>query len=1257
MKKLLKTLAVVFVLLIVVVALLPTIAGGWIQSRTESALADGMDADVSIGDFSFGWMSGLEMKDLEIDGRKADAPDITVKSISAKPGLGALLGGDLVIEDARVDGVTVRSRAAAAKPSAPSRPKTDAPAPGPKKPAGSKKAAEPIELPVGLDVALVVTDLTVIREDAGWAAPLALRKIERIQAHVKSGEAMTFSVVDKDLKLDGRVSLFDGKAIRPTDAIEATAHLVAKATELSRYREAAAPWYEIAGGRLEADKQFVWKDGALKLNGTLGLTGLRLSDAARGVTHEFKAISVKSDLTTNPELEGQGTFGLAARGGSSTGIEGIDGPLAIGDIDLEASLEPGRKLHVAKAKVQGDLLRLDAGGDLSFGGDIPRGDFWLTLDSALEKLARFAAGREDLRGAMRSEIRITTAEDGKVSLRGGTTVANLHADAFTPGAQGIDEKELVLRHDLDLDEKTIDLQDVRLTAGFARAKLTGRMTLPENGGGPAGTLQIDADADLDRVMALLGDAIPATLRGQVKLVGSYASREGGADFDGTVSTAGMSVKTEALGEAPFDVGRLQARAKGTWAEGERKVTVNELAVDGDLAKIDGRLAQTLPEDGDGRLDLALKGRVDLDRLAAPFLDARPSSALARSNVDVSLSKVGELVTLERADLAAGGTTVTSKGTMRLGEGSDAGATIDYTVKGELSDLGPYLATLEKPLTARGQVDCSGRIGTGAMRVFTTKGSARGLDLSGPMMSDRRVTTGPATFDLATRGGGDTPIAVEKMVAKVQGFRQSAPQAATMEGDLDLGGSLGSDGAFAFTLKGTKMRVQPATADRALALAKPLDASAKGKREEASGRYDIDELKLSADGIEASGKGTWIPGERFDTDLVADLDGASFARSWLALWFEDVEGTGKGRVELMAKLPMGDAEKRAQSQGRLLAKLDSIRVDGFTLTDLDAQGALVDGLGELKKGDAKLNGGPAKVTGTVDLRPEAPLYSFAVDAQKVKVVKKMQPTIARVIPIFAGVGAQVESELNVKLALTGQGADSDAVKRTLTGDGTFSAAAGSVTGGPILTGIMTMLGAPGRYDFDALQTAIKVKDGAVLQEGLTIAGNVLDMKLSGKTFFDGKIDYALGVRTKPGKTKEWDKFAPLLSSDGFLPLGIGGTIDSPSPRLPDPAKLVEGAARNALEGAIKGAIKGDGKNPLGGILGGDGKNPLGGILGGDGKKEEDPKKEDSKPVNPLEGLLGGKKDGDKPVNPLEGLLGGKKKKTEEKPKTEGGSGGR
>ena len=115
MKKLIKFTGIALLLVVVAIALLPTLAGGMIKDKVQDQIASSMDADVEIKDFSFGWLSGLDASGIKIDGKAADAADIEVGRLEAKPELLALLGGEIKIDEIRADKVVIRKRGAAPK--------------------------------------------------------------------------------------------------------------------------------------------------------------------------------------------------------------------------------------------------------------------------------------------------------------------------------------------------------------------------------------------------------------------------------------------------------------------------------------------------------------------------------------------------------------------------------------------------------------------------------------------------------------------------------------------------------------------------------------------------------------------------------------------------------------------------------------------------------------------------------------------------------------------------------------------------------------------------------------------------------------------------------------------------------------------------------------------------------------------------------------------------------------------------------------
>jgi hypothetical protein len=73
---------------------------------------------------------------------------------------------------------------------------------------------------------------------------------------------------------------------------------------------------------------------------------------------------------------------------------------------------------------------------------------------------------------------------------------------------------------------------------------------------------------------------------------------------------------------------------------------------------------------------------------------------------------------------------------------------------------------------------------------------------------------------------------------------------------------------------------------------------------------------------------------------------------------------------------------------------------------------------------------------------------------------------------------------------------------------------------------------------------------------------------------------LGIRLTGESNEKWQRYASLVSSDGFLPLSMKGTVTNPGVPLPDPGKLIQGAAENLIKkglGELFGGRKKEEKN--------------------------------------------------------------------------------
>ncbi|MEE9393201.1 MAG: AsmA-like C-terminal region-containing protein [Planctomycetota bacterium] len=1241
MKKFIKYTLIALLLLVVVIALLPTIAGGFIRDKVTDQLSASMDAHVEVKDFSFGWLSGLDAKGIVIDGRAADAPDIKIGRLEAKPNLMALLGGEIKIEELRAEKVVVRQRGSAPKTKKSSPTKGDGSGRG-KSSAKEEAAGEASELPK-LAINAVVKDLTIIYDDPAYANPIRVESIQEIRVKVKTGEPVTFTIQDPAISIEGEAKLFDGRKLRTGDEVDISARIKSDNGDLGRFKDALAPWLEMAGGRFTMDELITREGGQWKIVGTFNASNLAFADKFKSGRHRIQSVTLNSDFALDTDSNPSGTLNFELKDAEAKGMEGFDEPVVVSVARLDGVIHPDQKLEVKSATIKGDLVDMDAEGVIDYSGKFFKGNFDLTLRAALDRLAKLSQEPRDLSGDLETKVKLTTAADGRVTLRGETTVMNLRAAPFKEGMPPLSEDRVLLKHDLTMLDDTITLEDIRLDASFAKARATGSLKLGEEDSASTGQININADANLDDIMALVGDLMPGSASGRVRLVGTLNGRPEGLGFDTTLTGNRVDLTHEALGDGPFSLGKIDFRAKGTMNRDDDVLDINSLILNSGVCRLQGSMNQRLGDDEDSSLRLALAGTADLVQLSRPFLDeAMKPSALSQSRVDFAIEQTSNKLVVRKADLQTARTKAQLQGTLVTNEDDTSVGNWTYRIDGFLQDL-DALITAFKPGRIAGELHGEGSIVTGEALRFSGKGRASQLNMSGELAGDQTLGAQSVDYDLDfVMSEGLQDLNIRR--AELRNAVLEPEDGAALRGDLKVLGQVNADGGFNFSVNGDRMGIRPTDKRQFQSMNSGLVLGLKGRRDEATQAWDVTKLDLTAAGIVATGRMNYRPGKRVVLSTQSQLQPQAFAQNWLALYFDDVDGSGRGQLNLDVDMPLGDDADWAGSTGSLLAKIDQLRIGGLTMDAFDLQGNMTNGVGKLSRGTATVNGGPATLGLDLDMRPEEPILEFSVDARDVNVVEKFQPTIARVIPIFAGIGAKVETKVSLNMKLKGRSFDQDTLLNSLNGTGSFSSAKGSIVGGPLLTTLARFLKIPPRLDFDALQTGITVRDGAVFQEAFNMKGSPLDLQLGGSTAFNGDLNYKLGIRPEPGRIKEWDKFSPILASNGFLPLGLKGHVSSPGLRLPDPAKLIEGAIKSRLDKGISDLLGGKKPSGLSGLLGG----------GKDGDKKTDGKKKPKDRIlEGLGGLLGGKKK-DKKTD--EKKTDEKKKKKKKKKDILGGLGG-
>ncbi|MCB9833161.1 MAG: hypothetical protein H6807_11870 [Planctomycetes bacterium] len=419
------------------------------------------------------------------------------------------------------------------------------------------------------------------------------------------------------------------------------------------------------------------------------------------------------------------------------------------------------------------------------------------------------------------------------------------------------------------------------------------------------------------------------------------------------------------------------------------------------------------------------------------------------------------------------------------------------------------------------------------------------------------------------------------------------------GDLRFARDLDDDG-LDLDLKIARLQTRSAAAGATMVDAGALALRAKGRYDAVNQEAALQVSEFKAGGADLRGDLDWSEaGGLARLKLDGKIDWAALASRFLTLVDPAARGQGEGQVAVELSSRDGKLE---HGTGRLALTVPSLFIEGCDLSALDLAAAINEGKGKIEKGEARLNGGTVALGGDIDLTLAEPQFGSRFSAKDVRLVKEWQPAIARVIPIFAGVGVEFAGVVDADADLRGQGATWDAISKVLNGSGGLSLRQGRVESSPILDVLGAALGFNPDLAINDLVTKFTVQNGGLHQDGLEIKTGVVDLRLGGTTFLDGRLDYELGLKPVAKEPARWQQFVALVAADGYLPLRLGGTVTSPSPKLPDPTELIRRSAEDALRKGLNDIL--------------------------DPKKKDPKTGEEEKPKNPLGGLidvLGGKKD--------------------------------
>ncbi len=207
--------------------------------------------------------------------------------------------------------------------------------------------------------------------------------------------------------------------------------------------------------------------------------------------------------------------------------------------------------------------------------------------------------------------------------------------------------------------------------------------------------------------------------------------------------------------------------------------------------------------------------------------------------------------------------------------------------------------------------------------------------------------------------------------------------------------------------------------------------------------------------------------------------------------------------------------------------------------------------------------------TADLTGAEPHYEFSATVPSVAANQSMAPLLAVFVP-FAADGSG-SADLSGTLSAEGRGSvdgrDAKRLAQTLRTEGKLSLRNGKVSGSPLAAKLLALLHEPSAFEIDSMEAPFTIRDGFVETPDVTLHGKRADLRFTGKTGLDGRLDLHAVVKAKEGGGGSLIK---SLASNAELKFSIGGTATSPTVTPETPSLDVD--AKGALEKGAGEALK-------------------------------------------------------------------------------------
>ncbi|MCB2227675.1 MAG: AsmA family protein [Desulfarculaceae bacterium] len=252
------------------------------------------------------------------------------------------------------------------------------------------------------------------------------------------------------------------------------------------------------------------------------------------------------------------------------------------------------------------------------------------------------------------------------------------------------------------------------------------------------------------------------------------------------------------------------------------------------------------------------------------------------------------------------------------------------------------------------------------------------------------------------------------------------------------------------------------------------------------------------------------------------------------------------------------------------KLGLIKAAGYELKNLELKARIKDAKVEMELPHAIFLNGGLKMKAGVDFNPASPISILELKGEGLQVTPKVFRKLKQDLPLFALPLSGLSGVFFLDTAMKGEGLTSEALARSLKGDGSLVARDGVTIELAFLDEVAGLAslwqGALGQLPrrFGKFEAKYKIGGGVVNYDVALKAGDdEMDAQILGKT---NLLDHALDATLKFDASTVGHTLRQFLAPDGTFPIKLGGTVEHPVPQLDLGAAP---GAEKAVEGLIKG----------------------------------------------------------------------------------------